>query len=561
MSEQPSDVRSPGLAAWRAAVERELAGAPFDKLVHTTAEGLKVQPLYTEPAAEVGAPAMPAAPFRICLREEVDDDEVAAEVEARWVDSDDGRAAVAAGGAAPVVVVTTAGPAAVLDAWLAARPAARLVLGADPVAAAARGALAVTQLDAAVAEAGRLAARFAAAGLDGHAVVVSTLPVHDAGADAADELAIALATAAAYLRTMVDAGMEVDAAARQLGVQVAVGRDTFGELCKLRALRRVWSKLLVAAGASALAPASVHAVCSARTLSERDPWVNLLRVTTQVFAAVLGGAELVTPRPFDAALGAASALGRRAARNTALVLREESHLGRVVDPAAGSYYLEAHTDALAREAWRRFTALERGGGVVAALRSGALTERLAAAWSKRRDAIARRKEPVLGVSEFANLDEQVPARGPARGAAPSPLLAPHRDAEPFEALRAQAEALGAAAPAVLLSTLGPPAEHRARAGFSTALLATGGLRTREAAAAEAAPVAVICGSDERYAAEAADRARALKAAGCRRVLLAGRPGALEASLREAGVDGFIFLGCDVVAALADVLAAASGGAS
>jgi methylmalonyl-CoA mutase len=306
-------------------------------------------------------------------------------------------------------------------------------------------------------------------------------------------------------------------------------------------------------------PLTVHAVSSPRTLTERDPWVNMLRVTTQVFAAVLGGADLVTPASFDEALGPPSPLGRRTARNTALVLREESHLGRVVDPAAGSYYLESVTDALAREAWTRFQALEREGGVASALDSGALAARLDAAWKKRVAAIGKRKEAITGVSEFANLDEAHLPRTPL-GLSSSPAAAPalpqHRDAEPFEVLRTRVDALGVRAPDVLLLTLGPPAEHRGRAGYATAFFATAGLRTRESTVPAQAAIAVLCGSDERYATEAADAARALREAGASSVVLAGRPGALEAALREAGVGAFIFVGCDVAATLNDLIGGA-----
>jgi methylmalonyl-CoA mutase len=286
-------------------------------------------------------------------------------------------------------------------------------------------------------------------------------------------------------------------------------------------------------------------------------------VTTEVFSAVLGGADLVTPVPFDDALGAASDLGRRVARNTGLVLRAESHLGRVVDAAGGSYYLETLTDELAREAWQRFRAIEAEGGIVRSLTDGKLQARLAAGWHKWSDGLAKRKESLTGVSVFANLDEKRPEPSRPRrthtatSGSPWPPLPRHRDAEAFERLRDRADELGAAVPAVGLVVLGPPAEYRPRLTFASSFFGGGGLRAREVAPDVVPAFACLCGSDERYAAEAADRARALKAAGCARVLLAGRPGALEATLREAGVDGFIFVGCDVVKTLAELLGAQS----
>lgn len=486
------------LAAWRALVDKELAGASFDKLIYKTPEGLALAPLYTERPPEAAgvrgaAPASgPAAvTWKLCARVEPGGD-AAAELE---------------GGADAV--------------WCAAGDAASIA------AARARGAAVV---------------------VDGDPDVISTLRFHDLGADAADELALGLSSLVAALRRRAAAGEDLAQAAARLSARVAVGRDTFGELCKLRALRVCWHKVLAAAG---LAPGAlaIHAVCSSRTMSQRDPWVNLLRVTTQVFAAALGGAQLVTPLPFDAELETRSPLGQRVARNTALVLREESQLGRVADAAGGSFYLETRTDELARAAWARFQELEGGGGVEALEQRGELAARLEKAWLARAAAIARRKEPVLGVSEFPNLGERLPAapRAPHGG---------HRDSEAFEALRARSEA---APRRVALVTLGPPAEHRGRVGFAEGFFAVAGLTAtvRAAGAAselgDAVDVACLCGSDERYASEAAEAARQLKAAGARQVVLAGRPGALEAELRAAGVGAFLFIGCDVLATLEDLL--------
>ncbi|MGH7434142.1 MAG: methylmalonyl-CoA mutase family protein, partial [Polyangiaceae bacterium] len=263
-------------------------------------------------------------------------------------------------------------------------------------------------------------------------VTVSTLPYHDAGADAADEIAFALSTGADYLEALLEGGLAPDAAAAAIGFRVASGRDTFGELCKLRALRLVWRKVQAAAGAPAAPRSLVHAVCSSRTLTRKDPWVNMLRVTGEMFAAILGGADLVSPAPYDQALGAGSALGVRVARNTGLVLRAESSLGRVRDPAGGSYYFDARTDALAREGWKRFQGLARDGGIASALTAGTLRDRLDAAWNDRLELLKSRKTPVLGVTEFANADEKVPPLEPRAPANGKVAVAPHRDSESFE---------------------------------------------------------------------------------------------------------------------------------
>lgn len=460
------------LADWRALVDKDLAGVQFEKaLVHEIDGGLTIQPLYAQgpdrPGALEGAPRR----ARICTRHE--------------------RAATLAGD---------------------------LVGGVDGVWLAPGD------------EKERTAMSSALAGFRGEVLrdgpgVVSTLPYHEAGADAVDELGLALAAGVARLR----AG-DVD-----LMFRVSVGRETFVELCKLRALRVCWGKVAVACGIDT--NTTVHAVCSSRTLTERDAAVNMLRVTTQLFAAMLGGADWVTPLPFDAALGESSALARRVARNTALVLREESQLDRVSDPAGGAYFFESLTDDLARAAWARFQENERVGGLAAYEKSGRLAADLEAAWAKRAQRLRTRKEAIVGVSEFAALDDRPASTGRVSG---------HRDAEMLEDLRRRLETHEAK---VALVTLGPPAESRARVGFARSLFAVGGLASEEASGGE---IACLCGSDERYAAEAIERARQLKASGTERLYLAGRPGALEGALRDAGVDEFIYVGCDVVAALAPI---------
>jgi methylmalonyl-CoA mutase len=590
------------LTAWRALVEKELAGASFDKLVQKTPEGIALQPLYTERAIDPAPPGVApfvrgasstATPFRICVqvdpRETRRDgalaDDLAGGADALWCLSTDREAvrAATARGAALVIesdwreagdeTEDTDEPDEIdgvaPEVWSSFDWIADIASGRLPIGALGDSS-ALSVLPPVVTDAIEREP-------DWRCLRVGGLPFHDAGADAADELALMLSSLVATLRTLDDAKIPLAPASRLAWAQIAVGRDTFGELCKLRALRLLWTQVWAAAGVRDVALASIHAVCSSRTLSVRDPWVNMLRGTTQVFAAALGGAQLITPLPFDAAFDTTSALGQRVARNTALVLREESQLGRVLDAAGGSYYIEARTDALAREAWSRFQAIERDGGIVQLLRTGALRTRLEAAWAQRASAIAKRKEPVLGVSEFANLNEKLPGT-------PRPPAGVHRDAEGFEALRARVESSvrgehdgagvdGAGrveANAVSLLLLGAPAEHRGRQGFAESFFAVAGLRTiahadtmadaanagRDAAqiVGPTADVTCICGSDERYATDAVVAAQQLRAAGVKRIVLAGRPGALEADLRAAGVDAFIYMGCDVLATLEELFA-------
>lgn len=513
-------------AAWRALVEKELAGVPFEKaLVQQAIEGVSIAPLYTSSPSAVFRDLRSTAGVQVCMRASV----ATAAEEAR-------------GGADALWLPVDALEMAPTKTRLIVDASGRATEAAERVAAFADAVLAFDPLSShgAVDEVSKVARAF---GAGRPAIAVSTVRYHDAGADAADELACALSTFAAYLRHLDDPAA--------VSFRVAVGRETFLELCKLRALRACHARLLSAAGLTAPPRALVHAVCSSRTLTQRDPWVNMLRVTTQTFAAIVGGADLVTPFAFDEALGAPSALGRRVARNTALVLRDESGLDRVRDPAGGAHAFETLTDSLAREGWKRFQALERAGGIAQAIERGELQARLASAAAERSERVAKRRLPVVGVSDFANLDEVLP-RSPAADPAVDAAFPLRRDAAPLESLRSRVEALKPE-PVVLL-TLGTFAESRARAGFAQGFFSAAGFRAREVSAAVVAPIVCLCGTDERYAAEAVAKVAELKALGCRRVLLAGRPGTLEVALRAAGLDGAIFLGCDLVATVNEVLA-------
>jgi methylmalonyl-CoA mutase len=308
-------------------------------------------------------------------------------------------------------------------------------------------------------------------------------------------------------------------------------------------------------------------------LTRYDPWVNLLRTTVAGFAAGVGGADAVTVHPHDALVGedgSNGAAGTRLARNVQTILIEESHLARVIDPAGGSWFVEKLTDDLARRAWERFTALERDGGVVVGLESGLVQRWLADTNARRADRVAHRRQPITGVSEFPNLADQAPPQH-HRQVVPSPFPAvtPHFYAEQFERLRDRAAAAAAQsgqAPTVFLATLGPPAEHTARATFCTNLFAAGGIAASTAGTVTAdsvadafsdsgARLACICGTNERYAHEGVAVATALAAAGPARLYLAGAPGGLRADLEAAGVAEFVVAGDDAVALLDRALTA------
>jgi len=354
---------------------------------------------------------------------------------------------------------------------------------------------------------------------------------------------------------------------------VAVDSDQFVSICKLRALRRVWARVEESCGL-APRPMLLEAETAWRMMTRRDPWVNALRTTAAAFAAGVGGADWLTVLPLTQALGLPDEAARRLARNCQLILIEEAHLAFVADPATGSGGFEALTDALRAPAWDLFTQIEREGGLAASMQSGAFPTRVAASRAALERDVARRKLPITGASEYPNLEEAeqsvlspLPTRLRAEG-----LLAPMRLAEPFEILRDRSDAIlarGGARPRVFLATLGGVAAASARVGFAKSLFEAGGIEAfvsppladpqaaAAAFAASGARIACLCGPDEAYA-DAAPMAGALKAAGAALIHLAGKPGAQEPDWRAAGIDAFVFAGCDAITPLEQALSAAGG---
>ncbi|WP_328844362.1 methylmalonyl-CoA mutase subunit beta [Streptomyces sp. NBC_00258] len=426
-----------------------------------------------------------------------------------------------------------------------ARDAARGNLGADPLGHEARTGDDGFDL-APVAALARLCAE-EYPGL--RALTVDALPYHEAGGSAGQELGCSLATGVAYLRELTGAGLSVEQACAQLEFRYAATADQFLTIAKLRAARRLWARVAEVCGAPG--GQVQHAVTSPVMMSRRDPWVNMLRATVATLAAGVGGAESVTVLPFDHALGLPDAFTRRIARNTSTILVEESHLSRVIDPAGGSWYVERLTDELAHAGWEFFQSIERAGGQAAALRSGLVGQELAATWQARSAKLAKRREPVTGVSEFPHLAERSVAREPAPEPPSGGLPRVRRD-EAYEALRARSDAHLAASgtrPRIFLAALGPAAAHTARLTFASNLFQAGGIEPVLEGAFEdsGATEACLCSSDALYEERAAEVTASLKSAGAAHVFLAGRPG------QYPGVDDYVFAGCDAVAVLSATL--------
>ena len=396
------------------------------------------------------------------------------------------------------------------------------------------------------------------------AAVVDGTVYHDAGGSDSDEIAVATAVAVAYLRALTGAGLSVPDALAQLEFRFAVTADQFSSIAKLRAARLVWARVAELSGVAEPSEGQrQHAVTSAAMLTRRDPWVNMLRTTIGCFAAAVGGAAAITVLPFDSAIGLSDDFARRIARNTQSVLHDESSLGRVLDPAGGSFFVESLTEQLAEVAWRKFTDIERAGGAVAALRAGHIPDLLRATREARQVEINHRRDAITGVSEFAFVTEPPVRRPPAPAvAADGALLPVIRYAEDFEALRdrsdSHAERTGRR-PVVFLAGLGPSSAHSGRSGFAANLFQAAGIeplagsgQPEELAAqfrAAGTTIACLCSSDRLYAELAAPAAEALVSAGARTVYLAGRPGERADSDRAAGISGYLSAGMDALALL------------
>jgi methylmalonyl-CoA mutase len=345
------------------------------------------------------------------------------------------------------------------------------------------------------------------------AFVVDGSAVHDRGASDVQELAYALAAGGAYLRTLTDAGVGLEEAARIVEFRYAATDEQFATIAKLRAARRLWARVLELSGAGTREQHQ-HAVTSRPMMSRYDPWVNLLRTTVAAFAAGVGGADAVTVLPFDTPLGVPNGFGRRIARNTSHLLIDESHVAVVSDPAGGAYAVEKLTDDLAVAAWDLFGRLDEGAH---------LDEEIARTVERRERDVATRTRPITGLSEFPNLAEQLPERAPAADGGRV-----RRYGAAYESLRDDPPAAH-----VFLATMGTVAAHTARATFATNLLAAGGIAVDVAGATESVeelwaaydgqPVVCLAGSDDAYDAWGDEAVRALREAGAEWVLIAGKP--------------------------------------
>ncbi len=393
-------------------------------------------------------------------------------------------------------------------------------------------------------------------------LLASGVPYHDAGATPAVEIAATIATAVTYVRAAVEHGLPIDRATTRLVLRIAVDSDVFASIAKLRATRWLWRGVARRFGATAEPRFSVRTALRNRT--RIDPWVNLLRSTVETFAATTGSADEIVVGAFDEAIGRPRDDARRWAILGQHILREESRLSAVDDPAAGSGYVESLTGDLAARAWTIVREIEAAGGMPVALERGIVQTRVREAAHQRRQLLARGRVALVGVSLYPDLDEPrlepPPDPRPAIPDAPAAVaqigrLPPSRLAEPFEALRDASDAhlrRTGARPLALLVALGPGAEHRARVDFARMAVTVGGFATKlvDVQNLEAAPLAVVCGADASVADEIASVAAALRTAGIRHVLVAAPPGAVPSAAEH--VDGFLHRGTEILSTMSDL---------
>jgi len=613
MASAPDDLR---LAAdfapasyddWRKLVDGVLKGAPFEKLVGKTYDGLRIEPIY--PRARGAAPIAgraPALPWQIMQRIDHPD---AAQANAQALhDLENGASGltlVFAGangahgfGLEPTAeavekildgIFIDAGIALELQLGTLSRMAAIHVaesikrkglspsscdirFGLDPIGACTVSGSSLYAWPELVAAVTGAIKGLAGVGFKGPFAAADGRVIHDAGGSEVQELAFVLAAGVAYLRALESAGVALDDAQSMVYARLSADADQFLTMAKFRALRLLWARIEQACGLVPK-PLFIAADTAWRMLTQRDPYVNMLRATMATFSAGLAGANAITVLPHTLALGLPDAFARRVARNTQLVLLEESNLARVTDPAAGSGGIEKLTQQLCEAAWPLFQEIEKAGGIFAALEQNLIQRKVAATRAAREANIARRKEVLTGATEFPNLHEALVAVLDAKPVALAPsgdakfkfdALSPIRLAAPFERLRDRSDQIlkeRGARPKVFLANLGTPADFTARATFAKSFFETGGIEaidtegfTDPAVLAavfrtSGAALACLCSQDKVYAGQAAAAATALQAAGAKHIYLAGRAGEQEAALRAAGVNDFVFAGGDALTVL------------
>ena len=506
---------------WRKLVDGVLKGAPFEKLVGKTYDGVRIEPIYRRATDAGPIPGRAAAaPWQIMQR--IDHpDAVSANAQAMH-DLENGATGLTlvfagANGAygfgldpsaeavekvldgiyldAGIAIELQIGPQSRMAAIHVAEyikrkgisPAScNIRFGLDPLGACAVwGSSPYSWPEVVPAVTGAIKG-LATMGFKGPFAAADGRVVHDAGGSEVQELAFVLACGVAYLRAIEQAGVPLEEAQGMVYARLSADADQFLTLAKFRAMRLLWARVEQASGLTPK-PMFIAADTAWRMLTQRDAYVNMLRATMATFSAGLAGANTIAVLPHTLALGLPDDFARRVARNTQLILLEESNLAKVSDPAAGSGGIETLTKQLCEAAWALFQEIEKAGGIFAALEQNLIQRKVAATRAIREANIAKRRDVLTGASEFPNLHETNAAVLEARPIELAPYgeakfkfdpLSPMRLAAPFEALRDKSDARlksSGARPKVFLANLGTPADFTARATFAKSFFETGGI--------------------------------------------------------------------------------------
>ncbi len=397
-------------------------------------------------------------------------------------------------------------------------------------------------------------------------ISVNSVSLNNSGAYIVQELGYALAWGNEYLQQLVDAGVDVDLAARQMKFYMGVSENYFMEIAKFRAARLLWAQIVkqYEPKCDCACKMTINATTSTYNMTLFDSYVNLLRSQTEAMSAALGGVHSMVVTPFDAPYEKATDFSERIARNQQLLIKEEAHFDRIVDPSAGSYYIEHLTDALAQEGWKLFLKIEEEGGFLEACKKGTVQDDINATNVKRHGDAAKRKEFLLGTNQFPNFTEKSEGKRAKacccgcgqKEEAPFKAISSTRLAADFEDLRIHTEETRV--PTAFMLTIGNLAMRQARAQFSCNFLACAGYKVIDnlgfktveegvdAALEAKADIVVLCSSDDEYAEYAIPAFKYLD--GRAMFVVAGAPACME-DLKAAGIENFIHVRCNVLETL------------
>lgn len=400
-------------------------------------------------------------------------------------------------------------------------------------------------------------------------VTVNAAALNNAGAFCSQELGYALAWGNEYLQQMTEAGVDATLAAKKIKFNMGISENYFMEIAKFRAARMLWATIVkqYEPECDCACKMCVNAVTSTYNLTLFDSYVNLLRTQTEAMSAALAGVHSIVVTPFNAAYEQPTEFSERIARNQQLLLKEESHFDKVVDPSAGSYFIEELTTSLAGVAWKIFLGVEEKGGFLEAIKAGSVQDDINATNKKRHENTGKRREFLLGTNQFPNFTETSEGKrslakacccgGKEQEETPFKGIQSTRLAADFEDLRIQTEESGKV-PTAFMLTIGSLAWRQARAQFSCNFLACGGYKVIDnlgfatveegvdAALAAGADIVVLCSSDDEYAEYAEPAFKYLD--GRAMFIVAGAPACME-DLKTKGIENFIHVKCDVLQTL------------